>query len=273
MSKEGGGNMINKMSNVTFYDAKVGIFMGGDYPNTDSDMHYEFLTFCHLDTGFISTHLQAVNYQFDWIFGLNCDTVFHFKAGGNALINNAQLTMCLLAVWIEGGDKNSGTFLIDNMRQEGGGHKGKRLQALRVATQEQAVVHFINYDDVQWYWPKGTPNPAEMNKPLCEIGPGATVVFDSSIFSGPLASLTGKEGDPAELVVRQSNFNNILPQNAVSADEHSYFKLLDNRVGGGKLIPDTVKWPQDQPVMLTPDTEYKSTPNLGPPNPEPPTYN
>ena len=149
--------MINKISNVTFYDAKIGICMGGSFPNTDSDMHYEFITFCHLDTGFMSTHLQAVNYQFDWVFGLYCGAVFHFKEGGNALINNAQLSLCLLAVWIEGGSKNSGTYLIDNMRQEGPAPKGKRLEVLRDRSFPQCftIDDLFNYSIVLQFLPAG----------------------------------------------------------------------------------------------------------------------
>ena len=268
VSRHGGGNMINKMSNVSFSDAKVGIYMGGDeFLNNDSDVHYNSLTFFFLDTAFLSTHLQAVNYQFDWVFGLGCGTVFHFKEGGNALINNAQLTRCPLAVWIEGGDKNSGAYLINNMRQEGGGETLARYQALRATTKEQAIVHFTNYDDVQWYWFKEFENlPVEKKKPLCEIGPGVTVVFDTSIFSGPLASVTGSEAKPALLTVRDSNFNYIEPNNAVTADKWGFFKLLNNRSGGGTLFPDTIKWPKLVVQEVPANEDHLSQVTLAPPS-------
>ena len=273
VSRSGGGNMINKMSNVSFCDAKFGIYMGGDkFLNNDSDVHYDSLTFFLLDTAFLSSHIQAVNYQFDWVFGLGCGTVFHFKEGGNAIINNAQLTRCPLAVWIEGGDKNSGTYLINNMRQEGGGTVFNRYQALRATTKEQALVHFINYDDVQWYWFKEFKTlPAEKKKPLCEIGPGITAVFDTSIFSGPLASVTGTAAQPALLTVRDSSFNYITPNDAVTADKHGYFRLLNNRVGGGTVFPDTIKWPQLETLQVPANDEHlNQITTLAPPSKEQP---
>ncbi|XHR31012.1 MAG: glycosyl hydrolase family 28-related protein [Chthoniobacteraceae bacterium] len=267
VSKKGGGNMLNKLSNISFCNAKTGIYMGGDdFLNNDSDVHYDSLTFFFLDQAFVSTHRQAVNYQFDWVFALGCGTVFHFQEGGNALINNAQLTRCRLVVWIEGGDKNSGTYLINNMRQEGGG-KGPRWQLLRATTKDQAVVHFTNFDDVQWYWFKEFEDrPIEKKKPLCEIGPGVTVVFDTSIFNGPLASVTGSEKQPALLTVRDSNFNYIEPDNAVTANEWGFFKLIDNRMGGGQLFPNTIKWPKLEAREIPANQEHHSQVTLAPPS-------
>lgn len=184
---------------------------------------------------------------------------FHFKKGGNALINNAQLTRCPLALWVEGADKNSGTFLVNNMRQEGGGKTVLRYQALRASVAEQAVIHFINYDDCQWYWFKEFGNlPAEKQRPLCEVGPGVTVVFDTSIFNGPLASVTGTEQNPALFTVRDSHFNYVEPKDAVTANKWGYFRLLNNRAGGGLLFPDMIKWPKTKVIEPPANEEYRS---------------
>ena len=66
MTRKGAGNTIHHLNNLSFIDTAVGMQMGtgkDGFPNTDSDVYAELLTFRSCDTGFKSTHLQALNYQ------------------------------------------------------------------------------------------------------------------------------------------------------------------------------------------------------------------
>ena len=260
--------MVNRLSGLSFIDAQVGLKMGSGkdgYPNTDSDIYGEFLSFRLCDTGFMTTHLQAVNYLFDWVFGIQNGTMFYFEQGGNAQINNAQLSYCALAVRIDGGCKNSGTYQFNNMRCEGWRPDTKadnrgRCQILKVNPIEQAVVRFTNFDDVQWNWNKYSPE--EQRVPLLDIGPGATVVFETSIFSGYTAHVDGTESKPGVLKLVNCHLNNIGLPEAITASEFGYFQAVQMRgPDGGKLLPDMIKWPDIKPTILSPDQIYDVRPS------------
>ena len=261
VSRKGGGNMMNRMCGVSFLDAEVGIQMGRpEYHNNDSDVYFEFITFRNLDSAFRTTHLQAVNYQFDWVFGLSCGTVFEFLEGGNVQVNNAQLTACELAVDIRGGDKNSGTYLFNNMRCEArrrGTEKDTpgRWQILQAYPREQAVIRFTNFDDVQWYF--GKYSAEEKAIPLLEVGPAATVVCETSIFSGTIASVVGTAEKPGVLELINCTLNNIGLPEALAANEHGYFRAVRCRGhNGGRLFDDLVKWPRTATRQLPADKPY-----------------
>jgi hypothetical protein len=264
VSRNGGGTMIQHISGVSFSDAKVGLQMGGGSEtlhNTDSDILFDYLTFRNLDTAFRTTHEQAVDYLFNFVFGLQCGTVFDFKRGGDVMVNNAQLTSCSLAVNIQGGGMNSGTYLFNSMRCEGlrrgtkwGSHAG-RWQILRAYPGGEALVRFTNFDDVQWYWFK-MPDPGQKRIPLCSIGPKTTVVFNTSIFSGPIARLTGTRAAPALLELHNCDLNYITPGEALAANAYGYFRVVRCRDGGGKLFPDLIKWPTRKRMRLRADTAY-----------------
>lgn len=254
------GNMINRISGLSFTDAGVGLQMGGgteDMANTDSDILMEFLTFRELTTGMKVKHMQGVNYRITFLFGLACDTVLHFEEGGNVMADNMQMTGCKLVVRIDRGCRNSGTYLFNNLRVEGfGAGNVMRSQILKCNPKEQATVRFINYDDVQWWW-STVKDPVQRYVPLCEIGPGSTVVFETSIFNSPLARLTGDKGHPARLIVRESHFNYVKPQDSLVADEFGYFKTLDcSDHDGGNILPDLIKWPRLETINLPPEAKH-----------------
>lgn len=264
VSKIGGGTMIQHISNMSFIDAKVGLQMGGGkhetMANCDSDILFDFLTFRSVDVAFETTHIQAVDYLFNFVFGLDCGTVFDIKAGGNLMVNNAQLTSCVLAVNIQGGDKNSGTYLFNNMRCEGrrrgttNANPG-RWQILKANPSGQALVRFTNFDDVQWWWFK-MPDAREKLIPLCEIGPKATVVFNTSIFNGPIARLDGTKASPAVLELHSCNLNYVTPSDALAANPYGYFRVIRCRRAGGLIFPNLVKWPTQKTVRLKANTAY-----------------
>lgn len=243
-TSKGGGNMVHRFSNMSFSDAKTGMQMGsGETQKTnDSDLYLDSIFFGNLETGFLATHEQAVDYTFAFVFGLNVKTVFNFQRGGNLLVNTAQLTNCnVLHIGQTG--FNNGLFLLNNVRLESSSKYLKEPHRWQLLTSGDnvgfAMVRFNNFCDAQWFWFKQTPQP---QTPLCEINAGMSVVFDSSAIQGPLAVLNGNDKSAARLVVQNSGFRYISPAVSVKSNEHGYFKLIDNFNASLAPFPDTVNW-------------------------------
>ncbi len=266
VSQRGWGNMINRMENLGFYHAGIGIAMAekrGEICN--SDILFQFITFRGLDTGFLVRNDQGVDYLFQFVFALQVKKVLHLERGGNLKVDNAQMTNCGVFLQIDGGGRNTGTYLCNNVRIErGDGGRVGRGQALVAHPKwKQANVVFVGYDDCQWAWHLNTTPAREV--PLCDIGPGVTVTFQSSIFNSPVASLTGEQDAPARLVIERSDFSYVTPQQALKAGEHGFFKTVDCTTSNKVLLPDLVKWPKPDPVIVTDKTW---TPKLPDPVPQ-----
>ncbi|MCZ7643830.1 MAG: glycoside hydrolase family 55 protein [Planctomycetota bacterium] len=256
-SPVGWGCMITKLSAMTFHHAATGIQMGkavGDICGSDALL--EFLTFIRLDCGFRVIHRQGVDYTFTFLFAGHCKRVLHFECGGNLLVNTAQMTDCGVFAEISGGGRNAGTYLFNNIRVESSsGGRNDRFQALVCRPDARMVVaKFIGYDDCQWDWKS---NRSERRAaPLCEIGPGSQVVFESSIFNSPLAALEGDEKGQASLVVRDSSFSYVSPAQSVKANAHGYFRFENCTEASGKFYPDLLKWPKLDAERLDPQAPY-----------------
>ena len=247
----GWGNMLNTMSNVHFFNAKTGIQMGEDEgEHNNADYHFQFITFRSLETGFRVTNDQGVDFLFNYIFGLGVGTVLDFQRGGNLQVNTAQLTNCKLFLNIDGGGRNVGVYVANNVRIErSDAGKVGRDQLLRSNPKwRQANVKFVGFDDCQWNWNSNKTRARYI--PLCEIGPGTTVSIESSIFAGPVAALKGEETAPANLVMHECSFSYVKPQDAVSANEYGYLKLQNNMTAQMKPLADVVKWPAIDPVVI-----------------------
>lgn len=249
---KGWGNMLNMMENVHFYQAAVGIQMGSSTgEHTNSDYAFHFLTFRNLESGLLIKNDQGVDFLFNYLFALSVKTVFNFERGGNLLVHNAQMTNCPLFLNIGGGGRNVGTYNATNVRIEwdGGGNK-RRGQLLRSEPKfQQASVKFVGFTDAQWAWSK---NETESRRiPLMEIGPGTTVVMESSLISGPLATVDGTAEAPANFILRETSFSNGKPEDFVSANAHGFLQLRNNFNNHMQLFPDIKKWP-DLPVREIP---------------------
>lgn len=240
----GFGQMINTITNTSFFFADTAIKMANDTgEHTCSDMHLNNILFRGLGTGFQVLNDQGVDYTFTFLFANDVNTVLDFQRGGNLLVNTSQMTNCDLFLNISGGGRNAGVYQLNNVRQEathGGGSKKRDALLRSYPSHRQALVRFTNFNDVQWNWHNN--QTAERGKPLCDIGPGSTVIFESSIFNSPLASLTGSPGVFARLIVRNSCFSYAMPKESVSAGEHAEYKLTDNFTDTMQLLPDHVKW-------------------------------
>jgi len=212
-----GGNHINRLANLRFRDADVGIQMGiheNDFCN--ADYAFTHTPASNLGEFFLSKNNQAVDFLFNFVFALNCDKVFHFERGGNLTVNNAQMTKCGLYLQIDGGGRNAGTFVGINIRHEHARNPNKGRDQIVKATDirwEQALVKFIGFTDAQWSWFRY--GEGDRRRPLCEIGPGVNLVFESSVFNGPVATVLGEEGKPASVVLRECTYGFILPDQAL----------------------------------------------------------
>lgn len=247
----GWGNMLNSMYNLNFYNADVGIQMGENSSDHNcSDYLIEQVTFATLKAGFLVKNDQGVDYQFNFIFALGCETVLLFERGGNAMVNNAQLTNCNLFLQINGGGRNTGTYLMNNVRVESSnGGKTSRQQVLKSYPKwHQAHVKFIGFDDCQWDW-KNNQTPSR-SLPLFDVGPGTNLVIESSIFNSPVAMLTGTNQTPASLITRECSYSYVTPQNAITANEYGYFKLENNFTNKMAPLADLIKWPVIAPIVL-----------------------
>lgn len=248
---KGWGNMLNSMYNLNLYNADIGIQMGetaGEH--NDSDFLFEQITFAKLKKGFLVKNDQGVDFQFNFVFALGCQTVFDFERGGNVMVNNAQLTNCNLFLQIGGGGRNVGTFLMNNVRVESSNAgKTSRNQILKSYPKwTQAHVKFIGFDDCQWDW-KNNQTP-ERTLPLFDVGPGTNLVLESSIFNSPVASLSGTQDAPASLITRECSFSYVSPVESVSSNEYGYFKLTHNFTSKMNPLADIIKWPQIDPTIL-----------------------
>lgn len=247
----GWGDMLSRFSSLSFFDAATGIQLGEKTSDHNcSDYLFEFITFRDLDTGFQVRNDQGVDYLFNYIFALSVGTVLEFQRGGNLLVNNAQMTGCQLFLDIQGGGRNAGTYVAQNVRIESGdAGRVKRFQLLRSYPKwRQANVKFVGYDDCQWDWKSNTT--AVRTMPLCDIGPGTMVVIESSMFNSPVAQLTGAADAPANLILRECAFGFLSPGDAVAANEFGYFKLLNNLTDKMAALSDVEKWPARTPVTL-----------------------
>ena len=237
-------NMINRFSNLSFYAAFTGVQMGSKVGEHHcSDNYFDFITFAGLDTGLLVKNNQGVDFLFNFIFACNVyKNVLQFERGGNLLVNNAQLTGCANFLEINGGGKNAGTYLCNNVRIESGcGGAKRRVKLLKSYPYRGsiALVTFNNFDDCQWAWYKNTTDKKDI--PLCDIGPGTRVVFNTSIFNSPAVKLSGKTNKAASLIMNSCSYNNIGPANTVKTNESGYYKILDP-MKGGTAKEDIVKW-------------------------------
>jgi hypothetical protein len=250
-----GGNMINRMTNIKFGNADVGIQMSNTEGNhCNADYYFTHISADRLGTFFYTKNNQGVDYLFNGLFAHVCDTVLHFERGGNLMVNNAQMTKCPLYLHIEGGGRNCATFTNINVRHEHprDGRKGRDqlLKATNIKW-EQALVRFIGFNDAQWSW-FGT-EAEERWRPLCEIGPGVNVTFESSVFNGPVAEVNGKEDKPGSLVIRESTFGFILPHQAIRAGEYGYVRTENTLSDHGEPLPNIHKWPELPSMSIPPN--------------------
>jgi len=233
------------LSDLTLQRAKVGIQMArSEDEHNSADVYFEKIYFKQLDTGFLVKNNQGVDYLFNFIFALAVNKVLHFERGGNVLVNNAQMTDCPLFLQIDAGGVNVGTYLFNNVRVEGsGGGSVERFQLLKTNPKRPGpvLVRFISFDDVQWQWYKNETDQKDV--PLCDIGPGTMVVFESSIFQSLPAKLTGNEDNPALLIIKESLFRYTDPSKDIRANKFGYYKVLDSLSGRFQPMPDIVKWP------------------------------
>ncbi len=239
------GNMIHRFSNLSFTSARVGIQVGSkDTRKTnDSDFFLDSIYFGSLDSGFLATHEQAVDYTFSFVFGLNCGTVFDFRKGGNLLVNTAQLTSCHKVLYIERCGANNGLFLLNNTRLESSSQfarQGKRGQLLSTGKNVGiAIIRFNNYCDAQWMWHSQKPQP---DTPLCEVNSGVFVEFNNSVFQGPVAVVEGSKKQKARLRISNSLFRYISPDKAIKTNQYGFYKLTDNFGATLNIFTDNHKW-------------------------------
>lgn len=255
-SGRGWSTMLNTFDNVGFYHADMGICMGEDSNEpTNADQHFQNVIFHDLGTGFRVSGPQGVDYMFTFLFVCNTGTVLDFRRGGNLLVNSAQITKCDVFLNIGAGGKMGGAYLCNNVRLESsGGGRTMRHQLLRTKpTGGNCTVRFAGYNDCQWAWCDN--KTADRAKPLCEIGPGASVVFENSIFLSPVATVKGREGSPARLVMRDCSF--WLPQDLwLTANRQGYVQTVRSHDGRGRPLPDIVKWPEIEPIRIDADADY-----------------
>ncbi|MCF7854036.1 MAG: glycoside hydrolase family 55 protein [Candidatus Pacebacteria bacterium] len=260
------GNHINRIANVIFHSADIGVKMARKRNEIcNADYAFTHIHASNLGTFFQVTNDQGVDYLFNFLFALQCDKVLDFQRGGNLTVNNAQMTGCSVFLNIEGGGRNAGTFVLNNIRHEGTrNHEKGRDQLLRATDieWEQALVKFIGFDDCQWSWFRHDSD--ERFRPLCEIGPGVNVTFESSIFNGPVARINGKADKPGSLVLRECTFGFILPHQAIQAGTYGYVYTEHCFSDFLEPLPNIRKWP-DTPTMSIPAND-----TLGP-YPLPPT--
>lgn len=253
----GSGNMINHISFCQFTQADVGLQMGTSerFP-TNSDISFEHINVHELGKVFYTMNNQAVDFLFNFMFVTECGTVLHFERGGNALVNNLQVTEADTVLQIDGGGRCCGTYVLNNVRLEGnGGGQSRRFQLLKANNikWEQALVKFTGFNDIMWQWYK---NPNESRRlPLCEIGPGVNVSFESSIFNGPIATLTGAEEKSASLILRECALGYLLPSEAIAANRFGYFKTENCLSDHAEPLPDMVKWPALPRQVIAADAE------------------
>jgi len=253
----GTGNMINHISFCQFTQADVGLQMGTSeqFP-TNSDISFEHINVQGLGKVFYAMNNQAVDFLFNFMFVTECGTVFHFERGGNILVNNLQVTEAETVLQIDGGGRCCATYTLNNVRLEGdGGGQRRRFQLLKANNikWEQALVKFTGFNDIMWQWYK---NPNESRKlPLCEIGPGVNVSFESSVFNGPIATLTGEAEKSASLILRECTLGYLLPSEAIAANAYGYFKTENCFSDHVEPLPDMVKWPALPRQIIAADAE------------------
>jgi hypothetical protein len=256
-SELGWGNLLSKFENVHLANADTGFQVASAESDAgNADYTFAFVTFTQLKTAFRVNNNQGVDYLFNHIFALNCGTVLDFERGGNLHVNNAQLTNCRLFLAVRGGGRNAGTYLCNMVRMEAdGGGETSRSQLLKTSpANRQAVIKFTGFNDCQWKWTENRTGSRAL--PLCEIGPGASVVIESSVFNSPVARLDGEARAPASLILRGCSFGYIEPRSAVSANPHGFFKMLDNFDDKMRLLDDVFKWPAQ--ALGGPDNSPKS---------------
>ena len=261
----GGGNMLNCFDSCRFNNADVGIKMGiKEGEGTNSDVLFSNIMASQVGTFFWAANNQAVDFTFNFLFIVDAGTVFRFQRGGNLLVNSVQVTDADTVLRIEGGGRCAATYVLNNARLEGGtAGLRKRLQLLSAPdiAWEQALVRFIGFNDAQWQW---YANAGESRRrPLCDIGPGVNVAFDSSAFNGPVATVTGREGKPASVVIRESTFGYLTPAEAITANPFGYFKTENCFTDNMAPYPDVVKWPALPRQMIAGDADFE-TPLPGP---------
>lgn len=258
--EKGWGNMLNFLENVHFFSAKVGIQMGSKpREHTNSDYAFHFITFRSLECGMLVNNDQGVDFLFNYIFALSVKKVLHFANGGNLLVNNAQMTNCALFLEIGGGGRNAGTFLANNVRIEwdraGSTHRGQLLRSN--PSNQQANVRFIGFTDAQWAWPNNTTESRYY--PLMEIGPGTTVVMESSMVSGPLARLRGTAEAGANLLLETTSFSNGRPEDFIEANAQGFFQLVNNFNDKMQPLANTSHWPDLPPHHISPGQGHTGT--------------
>lgn len=260
ISINGWGNILNRISNISFANATTGLQFGDDTSLNicNSDVKMDFLFFAKLTNGMMVKNSQGVDYLIDHMFGSGCGTVLDFEKGGNLTVNNAQLTDCDLFLNIVSSGIGCGSFVANTVRVESSdGGSVKRPQLLKAAQSNPAGstpcnITFTGFTDAQLSWRSNTT--VDRFKPLYEIGPEASVTFQGSIFNSPVAQINGSSVGDAYLVTRECAFiigTPMSPGDFCSANQYGYFQLLNSRNKYKQIVGDVTKWKATTPLVIT----------------------
>jgi len=246
----GFGSMYGIIQNLDFNNAGVGVQMGelaGDA--CCAEYLFENIIFTSLDSGFKVCNSQGCNYTFSEVLANSCGIVYDFEQGGNFFAASTDAVSCDLVLNVAGGGSSVGTYTMNNVRVEdvtSGGYS-KRCQLLVARPVNMlALIYITSCQDSQWAWRTGCPAG---NAPLCEVGPGAQVVIESSIFESQVALL---DGDPvhsyeqALFTAKNCSWKNLTPKSSVgilAGAINAYYRLIDSSANGYGLVKDVSNWP------------------------------
>lgn len=179
-SPQGSGGGRYSFYNVLFADAELGVTAGDDSYINSADMTFYDCLFKELGVGFKTMSVQNVDYAFVRPHFGKCGVCFHFEKGGNVYAALPTVIGCKLAIRIDGGGKNVGTYTFDALHIEQGDYQILKANA------ETATVIFTGLSPQT----RGTRNTA----PLFEIGDGVMVTLTGcNLTRMPLAKITGEK--------------------------------------------------------------------------------
>ncbi|MCZ7643982.1 MAG: glycoside hydrolase family 55 protein [Planctomycetota bacterium] len=257
-----------RLDRVVLADAKMGVEVGEGHPSNGDTSTFLDVWFENLDTGYKQVSVQNLDMLFIACHGGGCRQVWHFAGGGCTEGISCFAIDCEEVIRIDQGGINAGTFTFSNLRVdvnlnwprvEGKDMSDKRTVILRA--RGETVVKLTGLD-------VAAPNVirgGDDRTPAIFVGDGANVTVESSILTGRVAKLEGKEGGaPGWLQLNNCRFRGFADPRQIECDAHCGYEVrnaivaLDGMVDGkyvqhgAKLLPHHAVYPSAPDRLLAP---------------------
>jgi hypothetical protein len=186
------------------------------------------VSFSHCATGFATLADQNLNYTFTRPNVAYCDVGLYFRNGGTVTTDLLGGHSCGIAIKIDTGGINAGVFNFVGTRIEARTYKGRRTRLISVSGETNVKFSSLvtTCMGIAGDHLVDEPDAGDIDY-LFKVSGGAQVFVDSSLISGPIASLS----DRSWMQFTNCRFRFLAdPRKDIKADENSGFEITNSFV-------------------------------------------